>query len=80
MDKLPTTAPIAQMDKKDSIGIFNAIGQTLAALVSVLTVGSRTIASSAYLLEKEVIIMHVKQDISHTETLSELKKLTTHES
>jgi len=65
-----TTAP--EVPKKQSISIFDAIGQTLAATVGVFTSTARTAEKSVNLVEKEVDMLHLMQDQRILETKADL--------
>ena len=58
--------------KYESIGIFDAIGQTLAATVGVFTSTARTAEKSVNLVEKEVDVLHLMQDKRIADTKQEL--------
>lgn len=55
-----------------SISIFDAIGQTLAATVGVFTSTARTAEKTVNLVEKEVDMLHLMQDQRIIDTKAEL--------
>jgi len=63
---------VAQSPKPNSLSLFDAIGQTLAATVGVFTSTARTAEKTVNLVEKEVDMLHLMQDQRIVETKQEL--------
>lgn len=61
------------------MNVFQAVGQSLNSLVSVLTATARTTEKTVQLLENEVDLLHTEQNIRITSVRSELATLINQE-